>query len=70
MPKSNFVHLDDCEILSIRNKAIRVKRPDGTLLWLPRSVVDNDVSKLAEGDTATVTIQEWFAEKEGIEEDG
>ena len=34
--------------------------------WIPKSVVDEDSEVSSEGDTGTITIMRWFAEKEGL----
>jgi len=34
--------------------------------WIPKSVVDEDSEVSSEGDTGTIVLQRWFAEKEGL----
>jgi hypothetical protein len=34
--------------------------------WIPKSVVHEDSEVSSEGDTGTIVIMRWFAEKEGL----
>ena len=34
--------------------------------WIPKSVVHEDSEVSEEGDTGTIVIMRWFAEKEGL----
>ena len=34
--------------------------------WIPKSVVREDSEVSSEGDTGTMVIMRWFAEKEGL----
>ena len=34
--------------------------------WIPKSVVNEDSEVSSEGDTGTIVLQRWFAEKEGL----
>jgi hypothetical protein len=34
--------------------------------WIPKSVVHEDSEVSSEGDTGTIIIMRWFAEKEGL----
>jgi hypothetical protein len=34
--------------------------------WIPKSVMHEDSEVLSEGDTGTIVIMRWFAEKEGL----
>ena len=34
--------------------------------WIPKSVVHEDSEVSSEGDTGTIVLQRWFAEKEGL----
>ena len=34
--------------------------------WIPKSVVHEDSEVSSEGDTGTIALQRWFAEKEGL----
>lgn len=34
--------------------------------WIPKSVVHEDSEVQSEGDTGTMAIMRWFAEKEGL----
>lgn len=66
MGQSNWVHFENCDIVGATEKALHVEY-DGTEFWVPRSVVDGG-DKLEQGDKdVSVSIQEWFCEKEGLE---
>ena len=39
---------------------------DDKQVWIPKSVVHEDSEVQSEGDTGTITIMRWFAEKEGF----
>jgi hypothetical protein len=34
--------------------------------WIPKSVVHEDSEVSSDGDTGTIVIMRWFAEKEGL----
>ena len=34
--------------------------------WIPKSVVDEESEVSAEGDTGTIVLLRWFAEKAGL----
>lgn len=34
--------------------------------WVPKSQVDDDSEVFTDGDQGTITLAEWFAEKEGL----
>ena len=34
--------------------------------WIPKSVVHEDSEVSGDGDTGTIVIMRWFAEKEGL----
>jgi len=34
--------------------------------WIPKSVVHEDSEVSSEGDTGTIVLMRWFAEKEGL----
>lgn len=66
---SRWVHIDDCDILGETDKAFKVGIPDGdefTEVWIPKSQI-SDPDELTVGDTGvTVSVSEWFADKEGL----
>ena len=69
MGASNWVHLDDCDVLRTTEKAILVEY-DGEEIWLPRSQV-SDGEQYEEGDTGvTISITEYIAREKGIEAEG
>ena len=35
-------------------------------IWIPKSVVHDDSDVQIEGDTGTIVVMRWFAEKEGL----
>jgi hypothetical protein len=39
---------------------------DGRQRWIPKSVVHEDSEVSGEGDTGTMVLMRWFAEKEGL----
>lgn len=70
MPASNWVHLENCEIVAVSDKAILVvnEEPLGEPTWFPKSQVD-EADKFVVGDKdVTVSITEWIANQKGIEE--
>lgn len=68
MSASGYVHLEDCEVLRVTEKAILIKW-DGSQYWLPVSqVADADNYEAGDKDV-TVSITEWIAGEKGIEVD-
>ena len=48
-------------------RAILCLREDHEELWVPKSVIDEDSDVQGKGDSGTLVLAEWWAEKEGIE---
>lgn len=51
-------------------KAIQVKRWIGDTRfwhWIPKSVITDDSEVWKDGDAGTLVVEDWFAEKEGLE---
>jgi hypothetical protein len=68
MGASGFIHLEVQAVRQAREKAIQVILADGSIHWLPRSVI-SEGDKYDGGDRdVTISVQEWFCEKEGIEQ--
>lgn len=66
MSASSWVHLDVAVVLRETDKAFLLRLDDGEEVWIPRSQVA-DADTVAEGDChCTVSVTEWFAEKEGL----
>jgi hypothetical protein len=70
MSASNWVHLDDCTIKHITDKAMLVECDlFDEALWIPLSQVD-EPDKFEVGDEGiTVSVSEWWAKKNNIEVD-
>lgn len=67
--KSSYVYLEDCTILAVTEKAIRVEC-EAYSGYLPKSQIENEGSHLVVGDTRiTVAITEWIARTKNIEVD-
>lgn len=68
MGASNWVHLENCDVVRLTERAVLVKY-DGATVWLPLSQID-DPDRLEEGDKGiTVSITEWLANEKGLEGD-
>jgi hypothetical protein len=66
MPASNWVHLEECKILSVRGKAIQIEYQHQRI-WLPKSQI-SEPELFQEGDyPITVSITEWIAAEKGLE---
>lgn len=69
MGQTNWVHLDDCDVLAVTEAAVLV-RFDGGEHWLPKSQLD-EPDRYEKGDKGiTVTCSEWIARQKGIEVEG
>jgi hypothetical protein len=70
MSSDRHVHLNVEEIEAETDKAFCLRLKDdkhSKKVWVPKSVII-DCDDYAEGDTdCTVSVHEWFAEKEGLE---
>lgn len=65
MGASSWVHLDVDRVVRLTEKAMLVEI-DGEEVWVPLSVVA-DAETYEEGDTdVTISIQEWWAEKNDL----
>jgi hypothetical protein len=59
--------IEDCEIVKSTGKAILVESPNlEEPLWIPNSQVHDDSEIWKQGETGTLTITEWWANKEGL----
>ena len=67
MSERVFLHFDVEFILRETDKAFLLHFDDGREFWVPKSQI-SDADDYSEGDEdCTVSITEWFCEKEGIE---
>jgi len=59
------VELDVDEVVAETDLAFLVRAEDGEEYWIPKKLIQSgDVSE--RGDSGTLEIPEWFAEREGI----
>lgn len=67
MGASEYVHLENCDVLAVTDRAILIRYED-TEYWIPVSqMADRDEHGLEKGDTGvTVSITEWIAEQKGV----
>lgn len=66
-PSADARYFDGCKVEAETAKAVLVFIPDlERKLWIPKSQVHEDSEVCAKGDTGTLAVTEWFAEKEGI----
>lgn len=62
---SHWVHLEDCSVKRVTEKAILIEH-DGEEVWLPISQV-SEGEKYEEGDEdVTISITEWIAKQKGL----
>ena len=61
---SDWVHLEDVEILKETEKAFLVDL-DGEEYWLPKSQI-LDADEYREGDEGTLSISAWIAREKGL----
>lgn len=68
MSASEFVHLEDCDILNVTDRAILIRFKSETH-WIPVSqLADGEDHNFEKGDREiTVSISEWIAEQKGID---
>ncbi len=71
MGSTNYVHLEDCTLSALTEKAALVVH-DGAAHWLPFSQLGpGEEAKLhkveIDREEFTLTITEWIAEQKGIE---
>ena len=59
------VELDDATVEAETDLALLCNINEKTH-WIPKSVVHEDSEVSSEGDTGTIVIMRWFAEKEGL----
>lgn len=65
MSNSNYVHLEEVNILRETDKAFKIEH-DGDHYWIPFSQVANP-GDYHEGDEGvTLSITEWIAEQKGL----
>lgn len=67
MGASNCVHLDDCDIIAVTEKAVLIRHEDEEH-WIPVSqLADGDDHPYEKGDEGiTVSLSEWICVQKGI----
>jgi hypothetical protein len=63
VPRRGWIEIC-CEIKRITDKAVCINDGDDDV-WLPLSQVEFD-GDVSEGDTMTIEVKEWIAEREGL----
>lgn len=68
MSQSNYVHLEDCTIVRLTDKAVRIEYEE-VQYWIPVSqLADGEGHTHHKGDeNVTVSVTEWIANQIGIE---
>ncbi len=68
MSSSGWAHLDVLVIARETEKAFQLRLRGGAqrAVWVPKSVVSDAWNYEAGDRDVTVSVQEWFAEKEGL----
>lgn len=68
MSASNYVHLEDCDIVAVTPKAVMI-RYEGATYWIPVSqLADGEEHPFEVGDKElTVSCSEWICKEKGIE---
>lgn len=61
-----YESIGEVEIISESAKALKVKRKDGKIAWLPKSVVSDESEASSTGDKGELFVAKWFYEKEGL----
>lgn len=71
MGQSNYVHIEDCNIIAVTEKAVLIDFGDNDQHWIPVSqLADGEDHPYEPGDRAvTVSCTEWIAKQKGIEFD-
>lgn len=63
---ADYAHLDVAAVVRETDKALLLRFESGEEHWVPKSVVA-DADDYGEGDRdCTVSVQLWFAEREGL----
>jgi hypothetical protein len=64
MSASGYVHLEDCTVKKLTEKAALIEYGDEQH-WIPLSQIA-DADELQEGDERTVSITQWLADQKGL----
>jgi hypothetical protein len=65
MGASEWVHLENCDVISETEMAIQI-RYKGELIWMPRSQI-SEGDKYHKGDRdLTISVTEWIAGIKGV----
>lgn len=65
MGASNYVYLEDCEVIAITRYALLILY-DGEQYWIPTSQIA-DPETYSKGDSGiTIPITQWIAEQKGM----
>jgi hypothetical protein len=68
MGATNYIHLEDCDIIAVTDKAVLIEYEDEEY-WIPVSqLADGEDHSFERGDEGvTVSISEWIAKEKGID---
>ena len=69
MTFSNWVHLDFKLIKRETEKAFWFHLEDDRFLWVPKSMIESPEDYEAGDEDGTVSVSEWFASQEGLNEE-
>lgn len=57
-----YVELEGCYVHRVTEKAIQITH-DGTMVWVPKSVIEDPEGYERWEADATILVEEWFARK-------
>ena len=73
MGSSGWTHLDVKKIKGETEKAFKLllkptdEYPQGRILWVPKSVISEPDDYEEDDENCTISVEDWFAEKEELE---
>lgn len=63
-----WVYIDGCRCIDSREKACRIRLPDGKRLWFPRAQLGHPTSEWTEGDAGEMIATVWIMQQKQKEE--
>lgn len=65
MSEQEPYELEDCEVLAVLEKSMKVHSAEHGEIWIPLSQVHDDNDTSDEGDRGTILVTQWLAEQRG-----
>jgi len=67
---AEVVEIHECTAVKDTGQALLIEFDDGDAAWIPHSQIHDDSEVYQEGDTGTLVVTKWIAQKRDLIERG